>query len=68
MKKQLSGYLFCVPIENKLSFSLQHKDLLNERKKRYQRGELKMLSLDELRSSFNSRVGFSRPNNNKPII
>ena len=30
-----------------------HEDILTERKKRYENGEIKMLSLDELKALFN---------------
>ena len=39
--------------EDALTSPAWHKTVLEERKKRYENGELKMFSLDEIRASFN---------------
>ena len=39
--------------ETQLESPTWHKEVLASRRERYKRGELKMLSLDELKASFN---------------
>ena len=39
--------------ENDLTSPAWHKNLLEERRQRYENGELKMFSLSEVRASFN---------------
>ena len=39
--------------ETQLASPAWHEEVLASRRERYERGELKMLSLDELKSSFN---------------
>ncbi len=39
--------------EDELASPAWHETVLKERKKRYENGELQMLSLDELKASFN---------------
>jgi putative addiction module component (TIGR02574 family) len=44
------------PHEEQLSSPQWHQNILEERQKRYQKGELKTISFDELKASMNARI------------